>query len=36
MFWDMQQAFDELDARNTLQRFLHTLTSMVCLILGAF
>ena len=36
MFWDMMQQFDDLDNRNTLVRFLHTLTSVVCLILGAF
>ena len=36
MFWDMLQQFDDMDERNTLVRFLHTLTSLVCLILGAF
>jgi len=36
MFWDMLSQFDDLDRRNTLVRFLHTLTSLVCLILGAF
>ena len=36
LFWDMQAQFEELDSRNTLVRFLHTLTSVVCLILGAF
>jgi len=36
MFWDMLSQFDDLDRRNTLVRFLHILTSMVCLILGAF
>ena len=36
LFWDMQSQFDDLDNRNTLVRFLHTLTSLVCLILGSF
>ena len=36
MFWDMKSQFEDLDERNTLMRFLHTLSSLVCLILGAF
>ena len=36
IFWDMMTQFEDLDNRNTLVRFLHTLTTLVCLILGAF
>ena len=36
LFWDMKTQFDDLDERNKLVRFLHTLTSVVTLVLGAF
>ena len=32
----MKTQFDDLDERNKLVRFLHTLTSVVTLVLGAF